>query len=76
MKTTRRTALGVILGASAGLGQTYNSGQTIGFKADNVPERTECGIGALMPRGGCALGRHLQLAQGHDGNRPGALSYR
>jgi len=23
--------------------------QTIGFKADTVPERTECGIGALMP---------------------------
>lgn len=44
--------LSAILGASAtGLAQTYSGvGQTnIGFKADNVPSRTECGIGALMP---------------------------
>ena len=24
-------------------------GVYVGFKADNVPERTECGVGALMP---------------------------
>jgi hypothetical protein len=51
MSTTRRTLLSGLLGASAvGLAQTYpTSGPTIGLKADNVPTRTECGIGALMP---------------------------
>jgi hypothetical protein len=33
-----------------GLAQTYQTpGPTVGFTADNVPSRTECGIGALMP---------------------------
>jgi hypothetical protein len=37
--------------AGAAMAQTYSStGQTtIGFKADTMPERSECGIGALMP---------------------------
>jgi len=45
MSTTRRTLLASltsVLGAASG--QT-----TIGFKADTMPERSECGIGALMP---------------------------
>jgi hypothetical protein len=42
-----------MLGAvpSLSLAQTIqtSTGPTIGFKADTVPERSECGIGALMP---------------------------
>lgn len=36
---------------AAALAQTTRSsdGIHVGFKADNVPERTECGVGALMP---------------------------
>lgn len=50
MTPSRRTLLSSLLAAPAALSQTFHtSGQTIGFKADNVPERTECGIGALMP---------------------------
>lgn len=51
MPTTRRTLLTTLFGASAAAyAQTYQTaGPTIGFKADNVPSRTENGIGALMP---------------------------
>jgi hypothetical protein len=51
MACSRRTLLSALAGASAvGLAQTYQgSGATTGFKADNEPGRTECGIGALMP---------------------------
>jgi hypothetical protein len=52
MSHTRRTLLSSLLGASgAAFGQTFSgTGQTtIGFKADTVPERSECGIGAMMP---------------------------
>jgi hypothetical protein len=40
-----------MLGASsAAFAQTFATSQTtIGFKADMIPQRTECGIGALMP---------------------------
>ncbi len=41
--TTRRAVLGALLGAPLA------GAQTIGFKSDNDPARTECGIGALMP---------------------------
>src|SRR3954464_15687318 len=46
---------GAILSALAGSGsialaQSFSPGiPDVGFRADNVPERTECGIGALMP---------------------------
>lgn len=46
------TLLTSLLGAPvAALAQTYTGGgQTnIGFRADTMPERSECGIGALMP---------------------------
>src|SRR5690349_15276542 len=52
MSISRRTLLSALAGASgSAFAQTYNNaGQiTIGFKADNVPERTECGTGAMMP---------------------------
>jgi hypothetical protein len=52
MSYSRRTLLASMLGASgAAMAQTITAaGQTnIGFKADTVPERSECGIGALMP---------------------------
>ena len=37
-----------MLGAPA-VGLAQRPASTIGFTADNVPSRTECGIGALMP---------------------------
>jgi hypothetical protein len=52
MSTTRRSLLYALLGTPAmALAQTTGSsdGIHVGFKADNVPERTECGVGALMP---------------------------
>lgn len=50
MSLSRRSLLAATFGAAASA-QTYTgTGQTtIGFKADNAPERSECGIGALMP---------------------------
>lgn len=52
MSQTRRTAIASLLGApAAALAQTiHTTGQTtIGFKADTAPQRSESGIGALMP---------------------------
>lgn len=52
--STRRTLLSSMLGAGTAAfapAQTFTgTGQTtIGFKADGIPARSECGIGALMP---------------------------
>jgi len=55
MLATRRSMLSALLGApAAALAQTIRSADGVytGFKADNVPERTECGLGALMPWAG------------------------
>jgi len=51
MTPTRRTLLASLAGAASAFGQTTKStGQTtIGFKAYTMPQRSECGIGALMP---------------------------
>ncbi|MBL8173939.1 MAG: hypothetical protein JNK48_04675 [Bryobacterales bacterium] len=51
MALTRRAMLASLAGAGHAAGQTVkSSGQaTIGFKADTMPQRSECGIGALMP---------------------------
>lgn len=51
MPSSRRTLLSGLLAApAAALAQTFRtSGPVIGFKADNGPARSECGIGALMP---------------------------
>lgn len=52
MPETRRALLASLLAApGAALAQTISgtSSTTIGFKADTMPERSECGIGALMP---------------------------
>ncbi len=51
MPLSRRSALASLLAAPAALAQTITttSQTTIGFKADTGPERSECGIGALMP---------------------------
>src|SRR5690349_1283033 len=52
MSLTRRTLLSTLgAGAAVAAGQTFTgSGQTtVGFKADMLPQRSECGIGALMP---------------------------
>src|SRR6476619_1627410 len=46
--TTRRIFLSSLLGAPA-VSLAQRPASTIGFTADNVPSRTECGIGALMP---------------------------
>jgi hypothetical protein len=51
MSHSRRSLLKGILAASGAAvvppGATAND--TVGFKADTVPERSECGVGALMP---------------------------
>ena len=55
MPFTRRTLISSVLGASGtAVAQTFaGTGQTtIGFQADMLPERSECGIGALMPWAG------------------------
>ena len=52
MSTTRRTLLSSFSAATGvALAQTFTgtSQTTIGFKADTVPERSEAGIGVLMP---------------------------
>jgi hypothetical protein len=52
MSRSRRTLLTSLLGAPvAAWAQTYTgAGQiNIGFKAGTMPQRSECGIGALMP---------------------------
>ena len=51
MSTSRRHLISTMLAAPlAGVAQTFsNPGATVGFKADNGPVRTECGVGALMP---------------------------
>ncbi len=51
MSLDRRTALSLLGGVpAAALAQTNPTSQTtLGFKADTIPARTECGIGALMP---------------------------
>ncbi len=51
MSTSRRHLISTMLAAPlAGVAQTFSSpGTTVGFKADNGPVRTECGVGALMP---------------------------
>ena len=79
MSTTRRTLLSSLLGASAlGLAQTYQTGGglAVGLKADNDPQRTECGVGALMPWADALWASHLQLAQENNRHRPRPVSYR
>jgi hypothetical protein len=51
MLLSRRTLLAALAGSStAAMAQSFLPGlPDVGFRADNVPERTECGIGALMP---------------------------
>ncbi len=51
MSFSRRAILAALAGSgSAALAQSFLPGiPDVGFRADNVPERTECGIGALMP---------------------------
>ena len=51
MQQSRRALLGSLLGAAGAAAQTTQatSSINIGFKADTVPTRSECGIGALMP---------------------------
>lgn len=51
MPLTRRALLAGLAGSSAiAAAQSFFPGlPDVGFRADNVPERTECGIGALMP---------------------------
>lgn len=52
MTATRRSILSALLGIpAAAFAQTKRraDGVYVGLKADNVPERTECGVGALMP---------------------------
>ncbi len=48
MALSRRALLAAIAGSASA--QTFFPGiPNVGFRADNVPERTECGVGALMP---------------------------
>src|SRR5271167_2629643 len=50
MSMSRRALLSAIAGSACAAGQSFLPGiPNVGFKADNVPTRTECGIGALMP---------------------------
>jgi hypothetical protein len=51
MLLSRRTLLAALAGSSiVAEAQSFLPGlPDVGFRADNVPERTECGIGALMP---------------------------
>lgn len=53
MSQSRRTLLASLLGGAPALSlaQTIQTGTgpVIGFKADTIPQRSECGIGALMP---------------------------
>ena len=50
MLISRRALLGAIAGSTYAAGQSYLPGiPNVGVKADNVPSRTECGVGALMP---------------------------
>src|SRR6266540_3782176 len=52
MSNTRRAMLTSMLGAGgAAYAQTFaaTTNTTVGFKADTVPQRSECGIGAMMP---------------------------
>ncbi len=53
MFQSRRTLLASLLGGAPALSlaQTIQTatGPVVGFKADTIPERSECGIGALMP---------------------------
>jgi hypothetical protein len=47
---TRRSVIAAIAGCAAVRGQSFLPGiPNVGFRADNVPSRTESGIGALMP---------------------------
>jgi hypothetical protein len=47
---SRRALLGAIAGSACASGQSFLPGiPNVGIKADNVPTRTESGIGALMP---------------------------
>ena len=48
---SRRFVLSSLLGRSgAALAQSLTpANANLGFKADTLPERTECGVGALMP---------------------------
>jgi hypothetical protein len=51
MSLSRRALLTALAGSSTfAAAQSFLPGlPNVGFRADNVPERTECGIGALMP---------------------------
>lgn len=50
MTLSRRTLLASLTGCAYAAGQSFLPGiPNVGFRADNVPERTECGVGALMP---------------------------
>jgi hypothetical protein len=50
MSLSRRVLLAGLTGSAFAAAQRFLPGlPNIGFRADNVPERTECGIGALMP---------------------------
>jgi hypothetical protein len=51
MSFSRRVLLSALAGsAGVAAAQSFFPGlPNVGFRADNVPERTECGIGALMP---------------------------
>ena len=50
MKLSRRNLIASLAGAGAAFGQSATPAQwNLGFKADTLPERSECGIGALMP---------------------------
>ncbi len=59
MSHTRRTLIGSLLGAGgAALAQTFTgTGETtIGFKADTIPQRSECGmVSALNPMVVCPV---------------------
>ncbi|HEY3937931.1 MAG TPA: hypothetical protein VGL97_10900 [Bryobacteraceae bacterium] len=50
MPLSRRVLLAGLAGSTFAAAQSFLPGlPNVGFRADNVPERTECGIGALMP---------------------------
>lgn len=50
MRPSRRLFLSSLVAAGGAAQTITTAGQTnIGFKADTIPKRSECGIGALMP---------------------------
>lgn len=51
MPISRRSILAALAASATPLaGQSFLPGlPNVGFRSDNVPERTECGIGAMMP---------------------------